>query len=183
MSQELLSRIEQLELRVKELEALVGKDEMTGLLRRCAGETKLENLTEACAGRRKFYSFALIDIDHFKKVNDTYGHPVGDVVIKALANCIRLHVRSEDIAFRLGGEEFGIAFEDTTGLEAACILERIQDSFKTIEFEAEGHCFQKTISVGLTTCALKDTYHEVYEAADRALYHSKNNGRDRLTMF
>ncbi len=148
--------------------------------------------------RRAFYKFAerevlrsirydhpltaiIIDIDHFKRINDTYGHSIGDEVIRTLADLIRGSIRSEDFAGRLGGEEFAIVLPETS-LERACIVaERLRHAAEAAQFNASDGPFNVTISIGVSAPALRDLdIVPALERADRALYRAKQSGRNRV---
>ncbi len=126
-------------------------------------------------------SFVMLDIDHFKKVNDTYGHPAGDDVLVEVAELIRKHVRKADAVARFGGEEFCIVMPHTD-LEGACrVAFKIKDTINGHEFVVDAHRIRITISAGAT--ALKgsnDTVDDLIKRADRALYAAKHQGRDRV---
>ncbi len=130
----------------------------------------------------KVYSLAIIDIDHFKKVNDTYGHQAGDYVLRQLADVIQQLIRNEDIFARYGGEEFVILLRDTDEEKAFVFAMRIRRAIEKHEFKFQGIKIPITISIGLST--LKDgnfkTPEEMFRVADEYLYKAKNNGRNRV---
>ena len=126
----------------------------------------------------------MLDIDHFKRINDTYGHAVGDQAIKALAGVIKTHVRNADIAGRYGGEEFGVVLLDT-GVEGARLLaERLREAVEAMRLDVLGTPVAFTISIGLTDLSVPLGNHEqMIQQADKALYESKHAGRNRVTSF
>lgn len=130
----------------------------------------------------KVYSLAIIDIDHFKKVNDTYGHQAGDYVLRQLADVIGNLIRDEDIFARYGGEEFVILLRDTDEEKAFIFAMRIRRAIEKHEFKFQGIKIPITISIGLAT--LKDgnfkSPEEMFRVADEYLYKAKNNGRNRV---
>ena len=135
--------------------------------------------------RRSFQALSLIvlDIDHFKKINDKYGHTVGDEAIRGVSRAIKEQVRDLDIAGRYGGEEFGIILTNTNGDGACVFAERLRKTVEHLTVYAEGHEVKFTISLGVAE--LNDLIHDHrnwIEKADHALYRSKENGRNRCTM-
>ena len=121
-----------------------------------------------------------MDIDHFKKINDTYGHLAGDQVLVSLATFISESIRSKDIFARWGGEEF-ILILQSEDIEAATELgRRLLARVEEKEFEVVGHI---TISIGVTSYSPGDSPMEVVLRADEALYHSKNKGRNRISAM
>ena len=126
----------------------------------------------------------MLDIDHFKKVNDTYGHVVGDEVIRDLSDNVIKEVRETDITGRYGGEEFAILLVDTPVDNALIFAERLRKRIADSVVEYKGHKSNDTISVGVAevTADMK-TYESWIEAADNALYKSKENGRNQVSVF
>jgi diguanylate cyclase (GGDEF)-like protein len=125
----------------------------------------------------------MLDIDHFKRVNDTWGHPVGDQVLKAVATVLAEHVRSNDIAARVGGEEFVVLLVDTEQGGAHTFAERLRVAIMDIEVEVPGDRVRLTASFGVAEAVSSETkLDEVLGCADRALYHAKHNGRNRVSV-
>ena len=151
-------------------------DKLTNIYNR----SKFDEELTACCERDEFFCLLLMDIDHFKKINDTYGHLVGDQVLVSLASFISEHIRSKDIFARWGGEEF-ILILRSEDIEAATELgRRILTQIGEKKFEVVGHI---TISIGATGYSPGDSPMEVVMRADKALYHSKNNGRNSITAM
>jgi diguanylate cyclase (GGDEF)-like protein/PAS domain S-box-containing protein len=125
----------------------------------------------------------LLDIDFFKKVNDQYGHPAGDQVLKVLANFLSNHLRGSDICGRYGGEEFAIFLPETGSLEAAQIAERLRAGVAELQVESSGGMIQITISVGVAGGNSQElgNLDQLVTAADNALYCAKNEGRNRVS--
>jgi diguanylate cyclase len=126
----------------------------------------------------------LIDIDHFKKINDTYGHPAGDIVLKRVANIIRKTVRNIDIPARYGGEEFVVVLIGTGEKGAVNMGERLRKAVMDTKFESDGTTFNLTISIGISTYegeAMKKE--DLVDKADKALYQAKGNGRNRSVLW
>ena len=129
-------------------------------------------------------SLILTDIDHFKLVNDTYGHPVGDVVLKRVAKLLTQAARRTDIVARYGGEEFAVLMEETDREGAFNIAERIRKMVESEPFRCDHGPFKCTLSVGIATfpedASLKG---KLAEAADQALYQAKRSGRNKSLQF
>jgi diguanylate cyclase (GGDEF)-like protein len=121
----------------------------------------------------------LLDIDHFKRVNDTFGHTVGDQVIREVANCIRSVIRLSDSLTRWGGEEFIILMPNTGLSSAAVLAERIRESIATHDFEGIGPV---TASLGLAEYLPSGSQEEWLDRADRAMYRAKDKGRNRVEI-
>ena len=141
---------------------------------RCASEFLIHKKSGRIA------SMILFDIDHFKKVNDNYGHPFGDEVIKGIADVIRSNSKKEDIAGRFGGEEFSLLLIDTDLECAKLVAERLRQAIEAIHFEFQGTVVKVTASFGLAEITDAMTDHEqLIEMADLGLYIAKNNGRNQ----
>jgi len=174
---------------VQKLEELATTDGMTGLLnKRAMLDTAVAKIGAAKRFGRQL-SVLVTDIDHFKKVNDTYGHDVGDVVIKGLGEILRRAKRSTDAVARFGGEEFVIVCEETDARGAMLLAERVREELGKTTFVAKngsGESVQVkvTCSVGIATFPLAgDTWETLFKAADTALYASKTGGRNRSTAW
>lgn len=169
---------------VHKLEMMATTDGLTGLLNKRAmleaAEQKL-----ASAGRfEKKLSVLVLDIDHFKKVNDTYGHDVGDVVIKGLGEILKRQKRTTDVVARFGGEEFVVLCEETNEKGAMLLAERIREELQKSVFHADKTQLSVTCSVGIATYAEGISgWDALFKAADDALYVSKRSGRNRCTAY
>lgn len=174
--------IDREELRAKagEFEQLSVTDTLTGLLNRRYIDQRLDE--EVKRSNRHGYpmSFLLLDVDHFKSYNDTYGHPAGDVALKIVAEVIKDTLRGADVAARFGGEEFAILLPQTVDEEAAAIAERVRRNIEATEFPHRN----VTVSIGVASCSsdLCSTTGLV-DAADKALYDAKRLGRNGVRMF
>jgi two-component system cell cycle response regulator len=126
----------------------------------------------------------ILDVDHFKAVNDTYGHDIGDSVLKEFANRLKRNVRGVDLACRFGGEEFVVLMPDTDVRQAESIAERVRQSVAERSFEAgAGRMIGVTVSVGVTLNeSLSDTPETLIKRADVALYRAKREGRNRVVF-
>lgn len=140
-----------------------------------------------CYRRKTFLVLALLDLDHFKQINDEHGHLVGDAVLRRFASIIRDRLRESDTFGRVGGEEFALVLPDTDAAGARTLLEALRSDVATTAFEtgAEAGARQVTFSIGLsvTTVDRHQAAVELYSQADQALYAAKRNGRNRLELF
>ena len=125
----------------------------------------------------------MFDIDHFKKVNDTYGHPCGDMVLKTLARVVEKTLREEDLFARYGGEEFAVILRNQDAKRAYVAAERVRRSVETHKFTWEGQRIAVTISLGVATLDKANfrTPGDMMEEADQYLYRSKRSGRNRTS--
>lgn len=165
-------------------ELMVTKDGMTKLYNHSAFKDFLQKEFLSAVANCGIFSIAILDLDHFKNVNDRYGHIKGDEVIRAFANCIHSNVEANiDIAARYGGEEFAIIFKNQTCDEAINKIDNMRLCMNNTHFQHEDTCFKVTFSAGLTEFSkdLKDS-NEMLKIADDALYQSKKNGRNRNTI-
>ncbi|CAM3914375.1 sensor domain-containing diguanylate cyclase [Alkalicoccus chagannorensis] len=152
-------------------------DALTGLKNRRFLEEKIKQLLYSAENDEVPFSLILLDIDHFKKVNDHFGHAKGDEVLKALAQIFQRSSRGEDVAARMGGEEFMLLLPSTTGKEAALVAERICR-------DVEQHAWELTpitVSAGVTAYHVGDTAAGILSRVDDALYESKEAGRNRVS--
>ena len=158
-------------------------DGLTGLYNRSTWEKMLE--AELMRSRRTNHpcSLVMLDIDHFKNINDTYGHPAGDEAIRVLSRTIQFEKRETDVAGRYGGEEFVVTLIDTTAENAKVFAERLRKAIEKNIIEWEGVEINYTISLGIAELNSNTESHETWiQASDQALYFSKENGRNQTTM-
>lgn len=158
-------------------------DSMTKVYNRKAWHDQLVERCEASNRSKSHITVLLLDLDHFKNINDTYGHQTGDEVIKSFAKVCQKNVRSYDSVGRLGGEEFGILLPKTSVSEALSIAQRILKDMQNQLFQAEGKTFHVTVSIGLSQCTpeVRDET-ELFKRADDALYQAKENGRNQVRL-
>ncbi|WP_417691511.1 diguanylate cyclase [Roseibium sp.] len=168
--------------RALDLRQVMERDSLTGLLNHVNFKERLSTELKRSQRTGAFYAVALIDLDHFKSVNDTHGHQAGDQVIKTFANFLNSSVRSVDIIGRYGGEEFAVVFLDTTPDMAAKILDGIRSKFSEIGFSAASGDYSVTFSAGISGSMDAETMEEIIELADKALYEAKRRGRDRIAL-
>lgn len=165
--------------RARLLSNALSRDSLTGLLKHADIKEKVTIERERAMRTSKPFSVVMLDIDHFKKVNDTHGHAVGDNVIRALANLLRQRLRRVDSLGRYGGEEFLAVLPDCNGAQAVKIIDQIRQQFSLLSFVGEQGEFFVSLSAGVA-CCMGSTANEVMETADRALYNAKRNGRNRV---
>ncbi|MBQ39149.1 MAG: hypothetical protein CME04_22400 [Gemmatimonadaceae bacterium] len=159
-------------------------DELTGVYnRRYLDEQLSARLAEAQRYNAPF-SIGLVDIDHFKKVNDTYGHQVGDLVLAETADIIRQQMRKEDLLARYGGEEFAVMLPHTDRLGAAILAERVREAIAEHKFVVPSATVSITISMGLASFPLDEVEDDfsLLKLTDRRLYEAKRSGRNQ-TVF
>lgn len=162
------------------------RDHLTGLLNRKSFDDKIMQMILSLGADNKRdvekvqYCLALFDIDHFKRVNDTYGHLMGDEVLLHFAQCMNETFREYDLLFRVGGEEFVVVLRNVDAERAIAIMERFRRVVETHYFPQVG---QVTASIGVTFIAATDLPVTVMDRADRALYYSKENGRNQVAFF
>jgi two-component system cell cycle response regulator len=159
-------------------------DALTGLNNRRSLERRLAAMIETARQRGAALTMMILDIDHFKRVNDTYGHDVGDLVLKGFAAQLQEIVRGSDLLCRLGGEEFVVVMPDVDATQAALIAERARWTTESRDFVLDGAAgsVSITVSIGLAEWREKWDSAELYRRADRALYLSKSAGRNRVTQ-
>ncbi|OOV87908.1 GGDEF domain-containing protein [Oceanospirillum linum] len=176
------SKIE-LEKANQELARLSRTDRLTGLNNRGHWEERLSQEFRRFRRSQTPSSLVMFDIDHFKKVNDTFGHQAGDEVIKQVASTLLSLQRETDISGRYGGEEFGVILPETNAEQASIMSERLRVSLEEAEVEYEGQHISFTVSLGVCEITPDMTeYSQWLERADQALYHSKRNGRNQTTV-
>lgn len=168
--------------RARQLDDQISKDSLTGLLKHSSIKEAAD--VEVPRSRRtgKPVTLAMLDIDHFKSVNDSYGHATGDLVIKSIATLLRQRLRLTDIIGRYGGEEFLAVLPECDIESAHLILEDIRSRFAALQFSHEGQVFGCTLSAGLSCSSQHPDLNaaELLAAADQALYAAKRGGRNQV---
>ncbi|KNH28873.1 diguanylate cyclase (GGDEF)-like protein [Pseudomonas sp. F-14 TE3623] len=158
------------------------RDPLTDTGNRIAMDQTLEREIEMSRRHSQPLSLLMLDIDHFKHINDTYGHSAGDEVLKAVAASIKNQLRNVDMVFRFGGEEFLILLSNTSREAAAMIGERLRFAAQAQDYEAEGKMIELTVSIGCSTLLPGESAESLLRRADSALYVAKREGRNRLAM-
>ncbi|NNE22936.1 MAG: diguanylate cyclase [Rhizobiales bacterium] len=166
-----------------QLERLAVTDPLTGISNRRAFFDKIQREHEQVCRDQGVMSLLLIDVDHFKRINDTYGHAVGDQVLKQLAAIISGELRGQDAVCRYGGEEFAVYLSDTSMGGAYSTADRIRLAVERARFSFSKNNEPMTVSIGGSQCDHRDKrYEEALVRADRALYRAKNSGRNRVMI-
>ena len=164
------------------LGSLISQDSMTGLANHSKTKEHLATELQRAGRDKQPLSFAMIDIDKFKSVNDTYGHWIGDSVIKTLANVLRQRLRTTDVIGRYGGEEFAAILPNTDGPTAVRVLDEIRDGFQRIRHMAGDTEFFVSFSCGVASYPAVDSPELLTTTADEALYAAKRGGRNRVVL-
>lgn len=182
LEQQVAHRTEELSLANEELTRLARRDPLTGVFNRRRFDEKLQELFALLKRNGRVFAVVMMDVDHFKRVNDTYGHAAGDQVLRQLANLLTASVRVTDTVARVGGEEFVLLLPETFRLdEAHRVAQKIRCAFAQLSF---GEVPPQTLSLGVTLADASDDHaREVLERADAALYQSKSGGRNRVTCL
>lgn len=161
------------------IQALATRDELTGLLNRRAALDCLRTELRDHSPRRPRLAVALIDLDHFKRINDGHGHAVGDAVLRCFAEVAGAQVRAGDSLARWGGEEFLLIMPGADLAQAASVVERVRERLREAPMAGLGTGLVVTFSAGLAICDDEAGLDRAIDAADRALYLAKERGRDR----
>jgi len=163
--------------------ALIEIDPLTGLLNRRGLEHRFQRILQraAAAAQPLGLAAAMVDLDHFKTINDQYGHAVGDSVLRALGNRLEQQVRPQDLAVRLGGEEFAVLWFQLDVDSATTMAERLRRCIEDTPFETDAGPLRVTVSVGVATQTDRhEQLNELLRRADSALYSAKRSGRNRV---
>ncbi len=155
-------------------------DSLTGLLNHTSGKGTLDVMLSNIAHENGSISVAMLDIDHFKNVNDSYGHPVGDQIIRSLSWLLKQRLRKQNILCRYGGEEFLIGLPNTTSEQAFAIIDGIRQDFSQIHHPYGDTYFRTSASGGIASFPHYQTSDTLIKAADDALYEAKRSGRNRI---
>lgn len=172
------SRIE----RYRQLRALMLRDSLTGLFNHTSVRERLGQELVRTARTNQPLALAMIDIDHFKQVNDIHGHATGDRVLKALTHILVRRLRQSDIIGRYGGEEFIVILPGTDEDTALCVMNELRDGFSQVHHNGERGEFCVTFSCGVAVYPTYQSPTAISEAADRALYSAKAQGRNRVVL-
>jgi len=158
-------------------------DPLTSTGNRLALSSQLKREINLARRYRQPMSVLVIDIDKFKRINDTYGHATGDVVLKELAETIRRVNRSTDLCFRYGGEEFVILLSNTGSEGALVIADRLRSAVSQTIVSTETGPLQLTVSIGVSTLAETDNEHTLIQRADKAMYQAKHRGGNHASFL
>ena len=167
-----------------EIERNATIDGLTGLFNHRKFQERLTEELKRSERQETPLSLLLTDIDFFKKVNDTYGHPVGDLVLKGVSKILKKEIRDIDIAARYGGEEFVVILPGTDSIGAKNSAERLRKAIMAETFSSDNRTLKVTMSIGIATVpADARTEEELIEKTDQALYHAKHNGRNKCVTW
>jgi diguanylate cyclase (GGDEF)-like protein len=182
LAHDLLEAKERADRAAKEMEQLASVDDLTGLASRRQFLSQLDRMAEAARRAEQPLTLAMIDIDHFKPINDAHGHSVGDAVLMAIGAACRTAVRAHDVIGRLGGEEFAMLMPVTDEATAFRIVDRLREAVAEIRIPTlDGTSVSVTISVGLAVFGNQQIDRLLIDA-DRALYMAKEQGRNRVAL-
>lgn len=171
-----IQQVNALSERLKQAEDQARNDPLTGLGNRRKLREYFDTLPQ-----NKTSLFLMLDIDFFKKINDTYGHDAGDEVLIKIADLLKQSVRSTDMIARLGGEEFCIVLANAATKQGIQLAENIRQKIEAQTFENQHGKMQVTISIGIAERQIDESINHWLKRADQALYHAKNNGRNQVT--
>ncbi|MGD8926861.1 MAG: GGDEF domain-containing protein [Thioalkalispiraceae bacterium] len=155
-------------------------DSLTGINNRAAMDSALNREVELSHRHDTHLSLLIIDIDHFKRVNDTLGHTAGDTVLKSMAKCFQKTMRTSDMLFRYGGEEFALLLSGTDIEGARQVGERIRNAVQTYPFVFDGKDLDMSVSIGVASLGRSESANRLFDRADAALYQAKKSGRNQV---
>jgi diguanylate cyclase (GGDEF)-like protein len=164
------------------LRSFMVRDSLTGLLNHTAIKDLLNGEVAGAIRQKKHMSFAMIDIDYFKQINDSHGHPAGDRVIKSLSRLLKQRLRSSDLVGRYGGEEFAVVLVDADRMTAMKVLDNIREDFSQLRHLAGDKEFTVTFSCGIADVSQFPNTAKLSDAADKALYKAKHAGRNQVML-
>ena len=180
---ELVVKNENLIAAQNRLEMLATNDELTKVFNRRYAMTYLDKVFTELKRHHENFVVVLADIDHFKSINDRFGHPAGDEVLRRFSAVIKQQLREVDTVARFGGEEFLIMLPKTKELEAKAIIQRLCEVVAEQSFDFDMQTINVTSSFGLAYYKVGDTVEKLIERADMALYHAKDSGRNNVKTF
>jgi diguanylate cyclase len=173
-------RIKELEDKLAHMSELVREDQLTGSLNRRGLDDVFEREADRADRRGTPLCAAMLDLDNFKKLNDTYGHSAGDEALVHLVRIVKQTLRSIDVIARYGGEEFLIVMPETTLDEAAMAMTRVQRELTTHFFSANDQRLFITFSAGVALRAPREPQDSIIKRADKAMYEAKKSGKNRV---
>ena len=181
----LTEQISQMEQETQELQVMLNEnreklmyDALTGVYSRMAYDERIIQELARWSRYQAPFSYAILDIDHFKRINDSFGHNAGDKALKIVAQMMQRYVRQSDYVFRIGGEEFVLLLSNTDAAGAASMVDKMREGIASSSFHFKGEPVNVTLSAGITETRGGDTAESIYERADEALYKAKNSGRN-----
>lgn len=166
----------------RQLTSLALTDELTQIANRRSFVASVQSEIKRCSRQNSPVALLLLDIDHFKRVNDTYGHHAGDEVLRQLAQLIKTTLREYDTFGRIGGEEFGIFLAETKQQTAFEVAERLRQLVANTMLQVENQQLQITLSIGIALADNESSFEQLYADADDALYEAKRSGRNKTVI-
>ncbi|MGC4018792.1 MAG: GGDEF domain-containing protein [Muricomes sp.] len=160
-------------------------DALTGVYNRGTFFERVRDSLDEGKAKTPGHALLMFDLDHFKQVNDTYGHPCGDAVLQAVADVIRQHFRKGDIVGRYGGEEFAVLLANISDTQAVAAAEKVREAIEGMEIHCGDQSVRVTISIGVAHHPNGDsqTLESLLAQADEALYLSKSRGRNQTSLY
>lgn len=184
-NQRLTRQLSQMEQETQELQVMLSEnreklmyDALTGVYSRMAYDERIMQELSRWTRYQTPFSYVILDIDHFKRINDNYGHNAGDKALKIIAQMMQQYVRQSDYVFRIGGEEFVLLLTSTDVDQANLTVDKMRSAIGSSSFHFKGEPVQLTLSAGITETRTDDDVESIYERADLALYRAKNSGRN-----
>ena len=182
--QKLKQELEQATRRSKELESRLNRDPLTNAFNRRAYDQKINDEMERFLRYNTVFSLLMLDADHFKAINDNYGHAVGDKCLQEIIKRTGPLLRKNDMLARYGGEEFVIVMPETSGKGAEQVAEKIRQTIEKIEFIYRQETVRVTVSIGVSQVKQEDRSHkELFDRVDTAVYQAKEEGRNRVVRI
>lgn len=160
------------------------KDSLTGIYNRRYFDVHIEQLIEDSKSTHSNICLVMLDIDHFKDINDKYGHQIGDLVLKSITDALSKSIREIDLLARYGGEEFVIVFSNVDIEQGALLCERLRETVENLDIQIpeSNKIIRRTISIGISEYQNQESIKQFIERADKALYQSKSNGRNKVSV-
>lgn len=169
-------------IQFKKASLLAHCDALTGAKNRSTFDESLGREINIAQRHGQNFTLLVIDIDHFKKINDTYGHSSGDEVLKSVTRTLQDSIRATDMLFRYGGEEFVILLSNSDCQQSSRIADRVLDSVRDINMQLSGQALDLSVSIGMACLDTQDTAQTLFDRADAAMYEAKNEGRDQIKV-
>ncbi len=162
---------------------LASTDPLTGINNRLAFDNYLEQVCQRSTAKGYYTYLLILDIDHFKNINDQFGHAAGDRALRIVAEQLRARLRTEDLLARYGGEEFAVVLRTSAAKAGLQVAETLRSSIEKLRFRCQEKPVHITVSCGVTQLRADDTPASIFDRADHALYQAKDNGRNRCEML
>ncbi|VAW59292.1 diguanylate cyclase (GGDEF domain) with PAS/PAC sensor [hydrothermal vent metagenome] len=169
-------------IQYKKASLLAHCDALTGAKNRSTFDDSLGREISLAQRYGQDFTLLVVDIDHFKKINDTYGHSSGDEVLKAVTTTFQASIRATDMLFRYGGEEFVILLSNSDCQQSSRIADRVLGSVRDINMQLSGQEVDLSVSIGMACLDVQDTAQTLFDRADAAMYEAKNEGRDQIKV-